>query len=379
MSQSTDTNIYSPRQRFVLLIFTLVVLALLAFFGLLQYLTAFLGAGILYVVLRPWFTALVHKRGWNRTLVTVLLLLFAVVVLVIPFFALSSLLIDRVTELAKHPDQILAAVQSVERKVGMQVTQENQVRQLLQQGAARVSQWIPTLASSVLNVIVIVGLMLFTMYYLFMQEEAFLAGLHRYLPFREKTMDELSESLKNNVNSNVLGQGIVALVQGILTGATLAIFGVPDALFWTIVAFFMAFIPVLGTPLVWGPAAIYQFAQGHNGQGIGILIVGVVVIINVDNLLRIWLAKYMGNIHPWVTLVGLTLGVEIFGIVGLVIGPLLLSYFIVLMQVFARENLALQHLMPDSLTAKAERVIEVDQEARHDIAKSGAPTSQQGG
>jgi predicted PurR-regulated permease PerM len=359
-STTTEVNIYSPKQRFVLLIITLVVLGLLSFFGLLQYLTAFLGAGILYVVLRPWFTALVHKRHWNRALVTVMLLLFAVVVLVIPFFALTSLLIDRVAELAKHPDQILQAVQSVERKVGMQVTQENQVRQLLQQGAARVSQWIPTLASSVLNVIVIVGLMLFTMYYLFMQEEAFLGGLRRYLPFREKTMDELSISLKNNVNSNVLGQGIVALVQGILTGATLFIFGVPDAMFWTIVAFFMAFIPVLGTPLVWGPAAIYQFAQGHNGQGIGILLVGVIVIINVDNLLRIWLAKYMGNIHPWVTLVGLTLGVEIFGIVGLVIGPLLLSYLIVLMDVFARENLALQHLMPDTLTAKAERVMEAD-------------------
>lgn len=366
MSHSTETNIYSPRQRFVLLIITLIVLALLALFGLLQYLTAFLGAGILYVVLRPWFTALVHKRHWNRTLVTVLLLLFATVVLVIPFFALSSLLIDRVTELAKHPDQILAAVQSVERKVGMQVTQENQVRQLLQQGAARVSQWLPTLASSVLNVIVIVGLMLVTMYYLFMQEEAFLAGLHRYLPFREKTMAELSESLKNNVNANVLGQGLVALVQGLLTGATLAIFGVPDSLFWTVIAFFMAFIPVLGTPLVWGPAAIYQFAQGHTNQGIGILLVGVIVIINIDNLLRIWLGKYMGNIHPWVTLVGLTLGVEIFGIVGLVIGPLLLSYFVVLMQVFARENLAMQHLMPDTLTAKAERVVEAENKERSD-------------
>ncbi|AWM34827.1 AI-2E family transporter [Hymenobacter nivis] len=340
----TETNIYTPRQRFILLIVTLVVLGWLALFGLLQYLTAFLGAGILYVVLRPWFTALVHKRQWNRTLVTVLLLVFAVVVLVIPFFALTSLLINRIQTLAQNTDQILLVVQRIERKVGMQVTQENNVRQLLQQGAARVSQWIPTLASSVLNVVVIVGLMLFTLYYLFMQEDAFLAGLHRYLPFREKTLDELSNSLRNNVNANVLGSGLVALVQGLLTGATLWMFGVPQPLFWTVIAFFVAFIPVLGTPLVWGPAALYQFAQGQTTQGIGILLVGAIVIINIDNLLRIWLAKGMGDIHPWVTLVGLTLGVGIFGIVGLVIGPLLLSYFIVLMQVFARENRARAHV-----------------------------------
>ncbi|MFD1468824.1 AI-2E family transporter [Hymenobacter caeli] len=339
-----ETNVYTPHQRFLLLIVALVVLGALALFGLLQYLTAFLGAGILYVVFRPWFTALVHRRGWNRTFVTVLLLLFAVVVLVIPFFALTSLLIERLQMLAKSTDQILLVVQRIERKVGLQVTQENNVRQLLQQGAARVSQWIPTLASSVLNVIVVVGLMLFTLYYLLTQEEAFLAGLHRYLPFREKTLDELSESLRNNVNANVLGQALVALVQGLLTGLTLWIFGVPTPLFWTVVAFFLAFLPVLGTPLVWVPAALYQLALGHTGQGIGILVVGAVVIVNIDNLLRIWLAKSMGDIHPWVTLVGIVLGVEIFGIVGLVIGPLLLSYFIVLMQVFARENRARAHI-----------------------------------
>ena len=102
--------------------------------------------------------------------------------------------------------------------------------------------------------------------------------------------------------------------------------------------FFLAFIPILGTPLVWGPAGLIQLSQGNTSQGIGILIVGVVVIVNIDNLLRIMLAKRMGDIHPLVTLAGIVLGVPIFGILGLVIGPLLLSYFIVLIHVFEREN-----------------------------------------
>ena len=65
---------------------------------------------------------------------------------------------------------------------------------------------------------------------------------------------------------------------------------------------------------------------------------GFIIIINVDNVLRIMLAKRMGDIHPLVTLVGLVLGVEIFGLIGLVVGPLLVSYFMVLMEVFRREN-----------------------------------------
>jgi predicted PurR-regulated permease PerM len=331
-------NIYTPQQRHVLLIAALLGLAGLIVVGLAHYLTAFLAAGILFVVFRPWWVALVHKRKWNRRLVTIIILLVTVVVLVIPFYALSSLLIDRLVAFARQPEQILNVLHRLERATGFQITQQQNVRQLLQQGAVQVSRWLPTLAGSALNFLVIVGLMLFTMYCMFTQENGFLRGLHRYLPFRNETLNELGESLKNNVNANVLGQILVALVQAILTGLTLWIFGVPDAFFWTVVAFFMAFLPVLGTPLVWGPAALYQFSQGANTQGIGILLVGFIVIINVDNLLRILLAKRMGDIHPLVTLVGLVLGVEIFGIIGLVVGPLLVSYLLVLMQVFRREN-----------------------------------------
>ena len=331
-------NIYTPRQRYVLLVLSLLGLAVLMVTGLAQYLTAFLAAGILFVVFRPVWLALVHKRRWNRAVVTIGILVVTVVVLVIPFYALSSLLIDRLVVFAKNPDRILDALHKLELSTGLELVNQQNIKSALQEGAGRVSDWLPTLASSALNFLVIVGLMLFTMYYMFMQETYFLLGLHRYLPFRNDTLQELGESLKNNVNANVLGQVLVALVQGILTGLTLWIFNVPDSLFWGVVAFFMAFLPVLGTPLVWGPAALYQFSQGDKGDGIGILLVGFIVIVNVDNLLRILLAKHMGDIHPLVTLVGLVLGVEIFGIIGLVVGPLLVSYFLVLMEVFRREN-----------------------------------------
>ena len=331
-------NIYTPRQRYVLLVVSLVGLAGLMVFGLVEYLTAFLAAGILFVVFRPWWVALVHERRWNRRLVVIGILLVTVVVLVIPFYALSSLLLDRLVVFARNPEQLMTVLHKLEKATGFTLAEQLNVRQLLLQGGARVSGWLPTLASSALNFLVVVGLMLFTMYYMFMQETFFLLGLHRYLPFRNETLKELGEALKNNVHANVLGQVLVSVVQGGLTGLTLWFFGVPDSLFWSVVAFFAAFLPVLGTPLVWGPAALYQFSQGANGQALGILLVGFILIINVDNVLRMVLAKRMGNIHPLITLVGLVLGVELFGIIGLVVGPLLVSYFMVLMEVFRREN-----------------------------------------
>ena len=333
----SDT-IYTTRQQRWLLIASLLGLAGLMLLGLLDYITAFLGAGVLYVVFRPWFTALVHRRGWSRTLVTVSLLLFAVVVLVVPFLALSSLLLNRIRHYAQDTGAIMELVTRIEHLTGYSLTDGQHVRQLGQQAAVWLSQRLPSVATSLVHLLVIIGLMLFTLYFMFKQEEAFLAGTRRYLPFGPATRRELGESLKNNVNANVLGQALIALVQAILTGLTLWVFKVPDSLFWGMVSFFMAFIPVLGTPLVWGPAALIKLSEGETAHGVGILLVGLIVIVNIDNLLRILLAKRMGNIHPLVTLVGVVLGVELFGILGLVMGPLLLSYFLVLLRVFARQN-----------------------------------------
>jgi predicted PurR-regulated permease PerM len=331
-------NIYTQRQRHTLLIVVLLVLGALVLLGLLNYLSAFLGAGILYVALRPWFAALVHRRGWNRQLVAALLLLFTIVVLMIPFYVLSMMLVERLRDIGQYTSQVLAVVHRLERLTGYAFTSEQNVRALLTQLASSVTRWLPTLAGSILRFIFVMALLLFTLYYMFVQEEAFLHHLRRFLPFRQDTLDKLQESLQNNVKANVVGQVLISLVQGVLTGLLLLVFGVPDPLFWGAIGFFVSFIPVLGTPLVWGPAALYQFAHGATGQGVGILLVGAVVVMNVDNLLRIVLARYIGNVHPLVTLAGVTLGIILFGILGLVIGPLLLSYLGVLLQVFAHEN-----------------------------------------
>lgn len=331
-------TIYTPKQQRVLLITSLIIIAGFIIAGLRGYASAFLGAGILYVIFKPWFTSLVHKHNWNRTLVTTLLIIFAFVVIIMPFLTLSLMLAGRIQYYSQHTDDILDLIKKAEELTGFKITSPQNVKSITQQGAGYASRLLPSLAGGALDFIVIIGLMFFTFYFMFVQQEAFQEGLKKYLPFKRDTQQELGESLKNNVNANVLGQALVSLVQGVLTGLTLWIFGVPDAPFWGTVAFFMAFIPVLGTPLVWGPAGLIQLSQGNTGQGAGILIVGIVVIINIDNLLRIALAKRMGDIHPLVTLAGIVLGVPIFGILGLVVGPLLLSYFIVLIQVFEREN-----------------------------------------
>ncbi len=342
MQPSSATPIYTPKQQRILLIASLLILGGFIIAGLRGYVSAFFGAGILYVIFRPLFYGLVYRKKWNRTLVTTAIIIFSLVVIVLPFLVLSFMLIDRIQYYLAHTDEILGLVKQVEDLSGFKLTSQENIRKFLQQGGTFASRQLPSVAGGALDFLVIIGLMFFTLFYMFSDEEFFLRGLRKHLPFKRDTLKDLGEQFRNNVNANVLGQAIVSLVQGILTGLTLWIFGVPDAAFWGTVAFFMAFIPVLGTPLVWLPAALIQISQGNSTQGIGILLVGAIVITNIDNLLRIMLAKRMGNVHPLVTLAGIVIGVPIFGILGLVIGPTILSFFIVLIQVFANQNLDLR-------------------------------------
>ena len=330
--------IYTPKQQRVLLITSLLILGGFIIAGLRGYISAFFGAAILYVIFRSTFYWLVYRKKWNRSLVITGIIIFSLLAIVLPFFVLSFLLVDRIQYYSQHTDEILNLVRSAEELTGFKITTQENVRRILQQGGTFASKQLPSLAGSALDFLVIIGLMFFTLFYMFSAEESFKEGLRRYLPFKRDTLSDLGEQLRNNVNANVLGQVVVSFVQGILTGVTLWIFGVPDAAFWGTVAFFMAFIPVLGTPLVWLPAGLIQLSQGNTSQGVGILLVGAILITNIDNVLRITLAKRMGDVHPLVTLIGIVIGVPIFGILGLVIGPTILSFFIVLMQVFANQN-----------------------------------------
>lgn len=329
---------YTPKQQQILFVASLLLLVGLILFGLQAYVSAFLGAGILYVILQPWFIALAVKRNWNRKAVSGLLVLFSLVVVVIPFAGLSGLLYDRIQAYSQRTDEIMVVVRRVEKLIGYQFTDPKNIQTIIQQVATYVSKLLPSLAGSVLDFMIIIGLLLFTLYYLFVNEESFQRGLREYLPFQPDVQQKLGESLKNNVNANVLGQLLVSAVQGVLTGGMLWAFGVSDALFWGVITAFVSFIPVLGTPIVWLPAGLIQLAEGNTGQGTGILLVGFIVITNIDNLIRMALGERIGNIHPLVTLVGVVLGIPLFGIVGLVIGPMLLSFFIVLIRVFGQEN-----------------------------------------
>ena len=186
--------------------------------------------------------------------------------------------------------------------------------------------------------------MYFLMYFMFTQIREFETGLLKYAPFREQHAVKFAVALRNSTYSNVLGQGIIAITQGTLLAMSFFAFGLPDPVFWGVIGTFISFLPVVGAPTLTIPAGIILIAQGHTVKGILLMAVGLLVIGNIDNVLRMLINRRVGNTHPIISIIGVFIGIPLFGILGLVFGPLLLSYFLLLLEIYETNRLAADRL-----------------------------------
>jgi len=151
-------------------------------------------------------------------------------------------------------------------------------------------------------------------------------------PFNPSAEKKLTDQFRGITIAVIYGILVVGLVQGIITGIGLFIFGVPNALLLTVIAIFASMIPILGPWIVWIPAVIYLIATGNTFAGIGLLIYGTIIISWVDNYIRPKIVSSRSNLSTPVTFVGMIGGLMAFGILGLILGPLILSYLIIIIE-----------------------------------------------
>lgn len=338
-------SIYTSSQRRNILVILVVLLGLFITMNMRTYISYLVASTVLYVIFRKPYNKLLRK-GWNKQLVVLGIIILSFLIIVLPFLLLSIMLTDKIIYYTSHIQDILLFVEKIEAMSGVKLRD----KEVMNNVAENVGKWagglFPSFLAEATDMLVGLGLMYFVLYYMFVEQERFRKGLYVYLPFEPDTLEQLGSDLENNIHSNIIGQGLISLIQATMLALGFWIFGFSDALFWGMVGFFMSFIPVLGTPLIWVPAGLIALAQGDNFGGIGILLYGAVVVLNIDNVLRMFIASKMGDIHPLITLVGVILGVPILGIMGLVIGPLLISYFIILVRVYRKKYV----IKPESQT-----------------------------
>ncbi|HQV05379.1 MAG TPA: AI-2E family transporter, partial [Chitinophagaceae bacterium] len=153
---------------------------------------------------------------------------------------------------------------------------------------------------------------------------------------------KLHKEIHSMVLSNAIGIPLIALAQGIVGLIGYLIIGVDEPFFWFGVTCIAGMLPIVGAALAYVPMAIIAFANDQTGQGVFLLIYGFGVIGTIDNVLRFTLLKKLANVHPLITVFGVIIGLNMFGFIGLIFGPLLISLFMLLLKIYSKEFITKQ-------------------------------------
>jgi predicted PurR-regulated permease PerM len=163
------------------------------------------------------------------------------------------------------------------------------------------------------------------------------AWVYNFMPLKDNNVEFMGREFKSLVISNALGIPLVAILQGIVGLICYLLLGVNDVWFWFIFTCIASMIPFVGAALAYVPLSLVLFSQDENVKGIIMLIYGFGVIGTVDNVFRFMLQKKMGDVHPLITIFGVIIGIKLFGFIGLIFGPILISMFILLVKIYMNE------------------------------------------
>jgi predicted PurR-regulated permease PerM len=304
--------------------------------ALAPYLSGLIGGLVLYVVFAPlhrWIAARVSAAFGASVVVVLALLLF-----VLPGLGLASILVDQAQDMAGRVVQsrIIERLQTI--RVG-----ETSVGQQLAGAGQQIVSWLGSNAIRLLGTATRVALnltiSLFIAYYLLLRPGEAWTQVRPYIPFSEANAERLRDRFYNVTISTLIGTGLNACIQGGLVALGFWLTGLPNALFWAVVTAVFSILPVVGSGLVWGPGALSLVLDGRYGAALGLVVGGVAVVGNVDLVIRPFIFRRYAKIHPLVTLIGAFGGVAYFGLLGLLIGPLALSYFFELIGMYREEYL----------------------------------------
>jgi predicted PurR-regulated permease PerM len=321
-----------------LIIFAVIVLLFLLLFNQLRiFVPGFLGAITLYILSRSLYSKFIFQYKWPKGVTAFLFMLSFLIMIAAPVFTGVVLMTPKIQSLVSHQNDIIKGftliVQKLESYLGIPILREDSFK--------TASMYLAGLLPDVLNGTALFLsnlLMLFFVYYfLLVSARPMESFLGRMMPLKKTNVDLLVHETRRTVRANALGIPLISLIQGLTAALGYWIFGVNDWALWGFMTGLFAFFPIVGTMIIWVPLVVLMYADGSTGQATWLLLYSLLITGNIDYFARMTLMKKMGDVHPLVTILGVIVGLNLFGFIGLVFGPLLISYFQVLVQIYISE------------------------------------------
>lgn len=294
----------------------------------------FLGL-ILTVAFYPFYTWF-SRRIKNKKVSSIIAIVLILLIIIIPsFFIVGSLVKQTINFFNTFDVESFNRVNEyVVNTLGPKADLTTNINEFLVSIKDFIAKSAFSIAGSVAGISVGLFIMFFIMYYGFIEGASWFTKIREFIPFNRKRRERLVREIKDVTQAVIYGQIFIALLQGTLGGIGFFIIGIKNPVFWGFVMTILAFLPVIGTGLVWIPAAIIQFANSNILGGIFLLVYGFFIVAGVDNLLRPRIISGKGRIHPVVALVGVLGGLKVFGFIGIIIGPLIAALFIAMAEFF---------------------------------------------
>lgn len=315
----------------------IVILGLTLITQLSTFIPGVLAAVTMYILLRNYFFYLIHKRKWKKWIAAMVLIIASIVVFVLPLFFLFQAIIPKFSNLLSQTGQlndIINALTVQIREMNIPVTiSSEQVVSLLE----NISSSVPAVLGATINFLTNTIMAFFILYFMFVQGEEMEETIMDYLPFQKSNNDEIWEATRVMVYSNAIGIPILAASQAIVAMLGYYIFKVDAFFLWGILTGLFSVVPILGCIVVWAPLCIYLAVSGNTSEALGLAVYSLILTGGVDNVLRFTILKRLGDIHPITTTFGIIVGVPLFGIMGFIFGPLLFSYFLLMIRVYRAE------------------------------------------
>lgn len=328
---------FNDRIRQILLLSILILLVCLVVKELQLFLPGLLGAITLYILSRANYFQLVFHRKWKKGWAAGLFIIYYLLLLGLPIFLAVTLISPKVNAFLEDPNAMIEgakqSITTIQKKTGFKLVSEASITNSL----SKLTAYVPGILNSTANIISNLAIMLFVLYNMLVNGREVEKVMNHIIPLKQENINILAAETKTMVKANALGIPLISIIQGLVATLGYFMFGVKEWGLWGFLTGAFAFFPVVGTMIVWVPIVIYMYAAGDNWNATGLLLYSVVVTGNVDYVARITLLKRMGNVHPVITILGVIVGLSLFGFIGLIFGPLLVNYIIVLFKIYMNE------------------------------------------
>ncbi|MEP0212370.1 MAG: AI-2E family transporter [Cellulophaga sp.] len=322
------------RQIFVLML--IVLMGGLIFKEILPYLSGVLGAITIYVILKKPMQKLVNK-GWLPNIAAIFLMILSFLCIMIPIAGLGLMMGTKIKYAVDNSQKVIDAskeqLQRAESYFNIDMGTDIDTSSI----TSWLSDNLQNFAGGTFNMIISITIMYFILFFMLTNRSKLKESLFEYIPIKDKNLKTIGKETSANVKANALGIPLVAIGQGIVGLIGFLIFDIEDPFFWAAVVTIGSMIPFVGSALGTIPVFILALSNGDTFQAWGILIYGLVAIGATDNVFRLFILKRLDDVHPLITLVGVLVGVPLFGFIGLIFGPLLVSLFLILVRIYKNQ------------------------------------------